>query len=273
MKRIFNEEQVQFIKENALTMTYREISELELFEGFTERQLRSKGRNLGIKKIREYDNSYFKNIDSEIKAYILGFIYADGYTVTSKTGSELGIELHEKDREILDRINQEFNNVHDIRYREREKEYLGYQYTSKTVVLRIHSNEIVNDLKKHSIIPNKTYHPKIFPEIHNTYFWEFLRGYFDGDGCIHIPKKSQKPVIHFTSSGQYFLEYLKIILSNDYGIKSTIYNEKENKYRLTISSYSIIDFLKNLYFNTSNNPKKFYLNRKFQLAKQFLGSL
>ena len=50
-------------------------------------------------KRKEYNHSYFEIIDSEDKAYFLGFIYADGCLVTNKRSS-LYIKIHTKDQHI-----------------------------------------------------------------------------------------------------------------------------------------------------------------------------
>jgi hypothetical protein len=49
---------------------------------------------------KEYNHSYFENIDSEDKAYFLGFIYADGSIVTNGRNT-LYIVIHTKDQHIL----------------------------------------------------------------------------------------------------------------------------------------------------------------------------
>jgi hypothetical protein len=40
-------------------------------------------------KRKEYNHYYFENIDTEDKAYFLGFIYADGCIVKNKRNSGL----------------------------------------------------------------------------------------------------------------------------------------------------------------------------------------
>ena len=54
------------------------------------------------------NEEYFDNIDTPHKAYILGFITADG-SITGKYFSTLAIEIHEKDKELLNFIASEIN--------------------------------------------------------------------------------------------------------------------------------------------------------------------
>ena len=63
-----------------------------------------KANRLGLKtKHHTVNKNYFSNIDTRNKAYWLGFISADGYVVSNKSGGnfELGIELSYKDRDHL----------------------------------------------------------------------------------------------------------------------------------------------------------------------------
>ena len=93
IKRVFNDLQLQFIKENYNNMTYLEMSKLELFNGLTSKQIRTKASTMGLKKKRQFNKNYFYDIDSEEKAYWLGLIYADGYVTDN---NEFGIELEIK---------------------------------------------------------------------------------------------------------------------------------------------------------------------------------
>lgn len=52
--------------------------------------------------------NYFSNIDTPNKAYILGFIAADG-SIGGKYDNKLSIEVHEKDADVLNFILSEIN--------------------------------------------------------------------------------------------------------------------------------------------------------------------
>ena len=56
-------------------------------------------------------------IDTEEKAYWLGFIYADGYIINSikgKTSDAFGITLQEKDKGHLEKFKKSINSNHPI---------------------------------------------------------------------------------------------------------------------------------------------------------------
>lgn len=255
MRKLLSDEQENFVKENYMIMTYKEMSNLELFCGINEKQLRNRARGMGLKKTRAFDKRYFKNIDTREKAYWLGFIYADGWIVES---SEFGIELHEKDKYILELLNSDLGDVHQITYRERTKEFNGYEFTSYTNTLRIYSRDMANDLKNNNIVPRKTY-SNIFPKVEDKFFFHFLRGFMDGDGCI------SDNLLFFTNANKEFLEHLQIHLLENYSIKGAIYKEKELKYRLLFNKHETEKILPKIYHDSGSH----YLTRKKSL---YLGS-
>ena len=123
MKKIFNEIQLQFIKNNYNNITYKEMSKLELFTGLTDKQIRTKAATMGLRKQRQFNKQYFKSINDSNKAYWLGFIYADGYITYS---NELGIELQYSDKEHLEKLNELIGGVHKVTRRKRNQKFNGY---------------------------------------------------------------------------------------------------------------------------------------------------
>lgn len=133
---------------------------------------------------------YFDQIDSCAKAYVLGFIAADGYITDSNV---IGITLKSSDKYILDFIKAQWECDTPIR----TKTVRGYEYS----VLQVGSLYMANRLKDLSVIPRKTYNldPRTIllrSNIQPDSFLEkaFLLGYFDGDGGIfhYIPSEEVK---------------------------------------------------------------------------------
>lgn len=124
-----------------------------------------------------YDENYFEKINSEDKAYFLGFIYADGCVVndTDKYRYQLSLKIHNKDNHILEEFVKYINGEMDIWYH-------GQRTMSQVV---ISGKKILKDLETKGIIPNKTFTIQ-YPVIPENLERHFLRGYFDGDGCIRV---------------------------------------------------------------------------------------
>ena len=130
-------------------------------------------------EIQSYNpnHNFFSNIDSEIKAYILGFFAADGHIEKRKVTYCFKVSVHPKDIHILYLINKYIGNDR-------------YKITNKLnrdiVALSICSNQIGLDLLKLGYDNRKTYTTFKLPNIAPNLIKHFIRGYFDGDGCITL---------------------------------------------------------------------------------------
>ena len=110
-------------------------------------------------------------------AYVLGFFTADGSMIKNKRGAHF-IEFQITDRDLLFKIRKTLGSEHKIATRKRNGNW-------KTIYrLQIGSGEMFNDLLALGMLPRKS---KIIslPEIPDKYFFDFLRGCFDGDGCFY----------------------------------------------------------------------------------------
>jgi intein/homing endonuclease len=114
-------------------------------------------------------------------AYILGFIMADG-CILPKTNT-LTIAIHKKDIEILHYINDILESTYPINYHETK--------TTPVAKLSINSKLIIEDLKKLGIDRNKTFRLNIPVDMPDKYFSHFIRGFFDGDGCISLKREKE----------------------------------------------------------------------------------
>jgi hypothetical protein len=141
------------------------------------------------------NENYFNVIDSKNKAYIIGFIYADGNVYNSY----LSFSLSKKDVEILKFIASELN-------------YSGKIQQKAYARLTVCSKKIINDLNKYGIIENKTYKSKRLPWVPKKYTNEMIRGFFDGDGSIYKSKKNKGYTVNF-SSNKCVLNQLKVMLN------------------------------------------------------------
>ena len=121
---------------------------------------------------------YFEKIDTEDKAYFLGFIKADGYI--DKTRNRFALRIQEKDIEILNRLCDVLDlplaRINKI-VRSKDSEYYS-EKRQDCVELAITNTRFVNhiiNVKDQSIL-------KKIPE---ELKFHFIRGYFDGDGSIN----------------------------------------------------------------------------------------
>jgi hypothetical protein len=131
-----------------------------------------------------FNQRYFEKIDTEQKAYILGFLAADGNVNPDKYGCEIRIVLHPKDTDLLEKINQEWESTYVV-VDHHLGIYSGFPGSSKLQrKLSVRSRLMQTDLLKYGIIPNKTNSIR-FPKLPDHLDRHFLRGFLEGDGYIN----------------------------------------------------------------------------------------
>lgn len=206
------------------------------------------------------DESYFEKVDSEEKAYFLGFLFADGHIC--KDGYSFSIHIHEQDVEILEKFKKMLQYGGPIR------KIPGYNYgkynCGDSVVLHITSKKIINDLNCLGIVNNKTTKPRI-PQIPKYLFRHFLRGVNDGDGNIFTKQKANKRI---TSSitillHELIFDYITSSISED--LNCFTFSQKTHPLTNYIKIFNIngnkkvYQFLNYIY---NNNQSKMHLTRK-----------
>jgi hypothetical protein len=185
------------------------------------------------KKVNKYsfNEDYFEKIDTEDKAYFLGFIVADGCVRKSDKSNFMKIKLKYDDYKILEDF---------IKY----TAYAGgvyYHKNKKYCELTLSGVKMVSDLNNLGICQNKTMIVK-YPNIPECLEHHFMRGFFDGDGCISIHKKREdskditdRGQVNICSASIDFIEKYVDRLNEICGIT-------KNKIRCPRGTYSVIDW-------------------------------
>ena len=154
-------------------------------------------------KYKTLDDNFFKNINTDFKAYLLGWICSDG--CVSKNGSTISIKIKKDDFRMVEYLRDNFC------------EELPIVFTDEQVKLVINSNIIVKDVcYLLKITPGKKSNKISFPKLETEQLtWAFIRGVFDGDGAVSDPNRNKKrfPVVNITSSSPHFLKELKILIN------------------------------------------------------------
>ncbi|MGX6978952.1 hypothetical protein ACWN8V_06815 [Vagococcus elongatus] len=202
-------------------------------------------------------HDYFKEIDNSNKAYVLGYLTADGRV----TGKLLRLECAKKDEEIIDFIISEICPTAVKKDYERR----GHLYT----VCYLGSIDIVNDLKQYNVVKGKQCANLEFPEIPKRFYPDFIRGYFDGDGTITGKVKSVDNCQGYAAFcvDEKFGVTLDKILKNEYVLTKSANNLVDmSKYGSNILSLRIsrIRDVLALYEYLYYSKDIFWLDRKFQ---------
>jgi len=232
--------------------------------------LRSSEEN---KRKYKINANFFETIDNEAKAYFLGLLYADGFVTKGnhhKNYYEIRICLSSKDRDILEKFSTLIYNFDKIK--DFSKKSFNSDHYKNYSQINIYSKKMHQDLIKLGCVPNKSL-ILTFPSQHQVsdhLMNHFIRGYFDGDGCL---SRGIKYVLDITSSQDFLLgmiDYLNnkvIIKFNKLQQRHKDRNTSTRSVQITKSS-SIINFLNYLYKDSS-----IFLLRKKKYFEEMLASL
>lgn len=198
-------------------------------------------RNRGNKKYTVNEN-YFDEIDTENKAYWLGFLYADGYILERGKALITGLTL--KDLDHIEKFKSDIDSTHLIK-----------STTTNNYQFNIYNTNFSKHLIDKGCIPRKT--NKIeFPEIKNDLVNHFIRGYFDGDGSVSATDRTLQVTICCAS--KIFLENLIKKISDETGVRNKIYTREDGLHLyVNASGDDILEIGRYLYKNSNK-----YLDRK-----------
>lgn len=176
--------------------------------------IKRKGKKKIANKKYNINSKYFKEINTEEKAYWLGFLYADGYVrMKNDRSGELRLKLKQTDKSHIELFNSCLNSNYPIKDLISKVIVKGEEYSSTCSSLSIYNTEIVKDLFKQGCINNKTQKIRL-PKIGKHLMHHFIRGYFDGDGSIS--KKNNNYIANIVSNKIFIIdlkEYLEKALS------------------------------------------------------------
>lgn len=208
------------------------------------------------------NDSYFETIDSEEKAYFLGFLMADG-CVSERYHSQpaISLQLHSDDEYILHRLKEETESGVNITYL-KSRNHSSW---------RVHSKKMATDLAKYGIVPRKTGHECLpIDMIPDNLIRHFIRGFFDGDGwfsvtsCHGIP--NGRISLGFVSNINMLIsikEYLNKNISNLTDIKIHEYSDTDKGYTgFSMMLYAKLDNVKDI-GNFLYEDATIYLERKY----------
>lgn len=168
------------------------------------------------------NKNIFDNVDSEDKAYWLGFLYADGNV--SKT-NRVRLSLAEQDVKTVENFSYFIYNTNRVKIYKLPDNKKGQDLVYVDICNKYISNRLI-ELGCH---PNKTF-TLCFPEWLNVdLINHFIRGYFDGDGCLSYYHDGSLDKFEFSLlSTKEFLTSIQDILSS-LDINSSLSKRHKNR--------------------------------------------
>ena len=210
-------------------------------------KIKSRGNKQGYPR----DEFYFNKIDTEEKAYWLGFLYADGCVHSNNYEISVNItdkEHIEKFKAAIKAFNHNITEIQDKRFQNAKT---LYQFS-------IRDKQLHQDLIKWGCIPQKSLLINKIPNIPRDYVSHFLRGYFDGDGSLHYLRGTNNYRISFVGTKD-FLNDIQKELQTNVSLQSNIAGKA---YVLQIAGRRQIERILNYLYNNSKENNR--LNRKYQ---------
>ena len=177
---------IEYIK-SGLSIT-KTAKILGVDRGRMAKRLRESGFQTPLPGGRVYsvNHSFYKSIDSEKKAYWLGFFFADGSMAKKGSNNRFVMELSlaDVDKEHLKKYNSALSSNYKIEKRStrlNEKKFISHRVT-------IYSKEMYQRLLSLGCRPGKTYDETIVPDMPVELRRHFIRGFFDGDGSFNTSR-------------------------------------------------------------------------------------
>jgi hypothetical protein len=222
-----------------------------------------------MKRKEGVNDNYFETIDTDLKAYLLGFFIADGciqMNARCVNSYKLSVNISEIDKELIELYQKEIcpnNKISISNYRK------GAIDRKPTHMIRWTSNKMKNDLENFNVLRNKTKHFDFkfpFEYIPNHLIFSFIRGFFDGDGNISYDGTNRLTFAFFGTS-KIFLQQIGEIFQKEFNVKYIIDESKKANMILYClrfnSNFKRREFINNLY-------NKMYTNCQFSLSRKKL---
>lgn len=251
--------------------TIAEIARIEKISRFSVRKILRKAnlRNVVKEDLIHTDSlnlDFFKKIDTEEKAYFLGLLYADGcvHLPTKCKTLVISLALQEADKEMVEKFRNIVAPKNNITITKSHNKNHQNLYSLK-MVSNIIGNQLIllGCMQRKSLIlqfPSDIVVPISLQK-------HFIRGYFDGDGCIsyYFPKKKdgnenyKKFSINITSSNK----FCEILNGKIFSILNIIFSVEKKKNGKTTSitlggNRQVLKFMRWIYEDAT-----VYMQRKY----------
>lgn len=248
---------IKYFQENPNVSIKETAIRFNIDRGTLGRVLTNLNFNNSKERVKKYhfNESYFENVDTEEKAYWLGWLHSDGNISNGR------VRLRIKDIEMLEKFNDCLESDIEIKIEDNAKGF-SKNTESKIANLTIHSKKMCEDLKKYGIISNKSLNIDFYNFENIKLTKSYIRGIFDGDGWCYFSDNSRE--IGFCGSLNTCKGIQKIL--SMYGIKNIKITPIKTIYRIRICNKAGI---KIFYEEFLKGYKNLSLKRKFDQIEKF----
>jgi hypothetical protein len=257
-KRINIEDSLVIEKYNELKNIYKVAEYFHVSISPIQRILKKNNFELTNRRY-EVDEEYFDIIDTEEKAYWLGFLYADGYIRERKHGNSLELKLSIKDKNHLELFKKCISSTHRIVTSFNSVKYKNGISKSEMCHIALYSTKLVQSIKTKGIHERKTFTIGK-PNIDTRLMRHFIRGYFDGDGSFSFNPDNYSVKTQIVSASDDFKKFI-INELDDNGIKINLYSNIKLQIQSKMDNKKFYDYI--------YSGSKIYLKRKKDKYEKF----
>lgn len=174
--------------------------------------IKKRGADDSVSRKYKINETFFEKIDTEEKAYFLGLLYADGYI--DETSYSICISLENKDKYLLEKLSSLIYKENKPLYSRRNMNRVSF-YSKKLA-----KGAVANGLFQAKSLTLKF---PIKEQVPSHLMAHFIRGHFDGDGCIRVFQRGKTlgQSINILGS-ESFIKDLQSYLETIADIKSTV---------------------------------------------------
>lgn len=215
-----------------------------------------------------FNEHYFDAIDTQEKAYYLGMLWADGHNCIER-GSII-IELQEQDLALLETLNMIVDNERPVRKQNLHDKNHRWQNQYRLVLQSKYTSRV---LESYGMFQNKSLILTFPSWLNKSLYSAFIRGYFDGDGCITLQHANHDRSAMINMVGtRMFLEKVADIILMMLNVTVSIERDARARDPICILRCSrrndVIKILNWLYKDAT-----IYMSRKYDKYQRFLNNI
>lgn len=228
------------------------------------------------KGFRQVRHNFFTDIKTELQAYLLGFYAADGNIEYERAKFRFSLTIADAKSVNLFRDTLcPTAKTSIVGEKQLFNSRTNKEYTIKpSYGLEISSRKICDDLTNYGMGERKTYKNLSIPNMPKELIRHFIRGYFDGDGCITGWLAKDSGRIRFRRSfdicgktDSLLKEFIQFFSENNIKINLN-YLKRDDMYRMKTSSKKELVKIFHLLYDDVN----YYIDRKYEKFNRYVNT-
>jgi hypothetical protein len=191
---LYQDFEVDYLKSHCAEMPYKDIGEVL---GRSDQSVRMKAFDLKLdgNHTKKHVNDNFFSIPNNLNCYWAGFLAADGYIKLDR--ATVSLDLSSKDREQVYQFKDDVGFDGNIYEYSRTSRLNGKGYPTTSSIMRVHSQQWIDDLDDNFNIRGLKADGRFNPELTKTpHILAFLIGLIDGDGSLWINNSTVKGKVY-----------------------------------------------------------------------------